>query len=1094
MDSPAGLIFRRKRGGGAAGSSASPSPTPRPGSRLGLDRLAEQRRREREGSAGSDTRSTSSAPRTSAIKRSWDDEDGGEGPALNMVRATKRSSHAGSSSRKRDMTEFERDPSSGMDTPTGRTGGLVHRKDYRPPPPPSSDSGITTSTSRRPQFTIEDEMEDAGYRSWEEDATKLDRDWYDVEEGMILGQDHNPFEGYEAEEAAAATTSSAAPVPAAKRTRMSAKFMQHTRDTEKWESNRLLTSGVVQRAEAENEDLEDQERVHIMVHDIKPPFLDGRQVFTKQLETVQIVRDPTSDLARFARQGSELVRRERQERERRRATQQRVDLAGTALGNVMGVQHQEDQEQPDEGPVAKELGTAVLADGDASSDAPGPVDGPSAAEPEPAESQAVSQFAKTKSIKEQREFLPVFSVREDLLTTIRENQIVIVVGATGSGKTTQLTQYLYEDGFGSLGLIACTQPRRVAAMSVAKRVSEEMGVECGTKVGYTIRFEDCTSADTVIKYMTDGVLLRELLLDPDLDKYSCIIMDEAHERALNTDVLMGTLKRVIARRRDLKLIVTSATMNAERFSTFFGNVPIFDIPGRTFPVDIMFAKSPAEDYVEACVKQALNIHLTHPPGDMLIFMTGQEDIEATCAALEHRLADMHNPPPLLVLPIYSQMPADLQAKIFNPSKMRKCIVATNIAETSLTIDGIIYVIDSGFCKFKFYNPKIGMDALQVTPISQANANQRSGRAGRTGPGRAYRMYTEAAYKDELYPNTIPEIQRTNLANVILLLKSMGVANLLAFDFMDPPPQDTMLNSMYQLWLLGALSNTGALTPLGGKMVTFPLDPSLSKMLLMSTELACSAEMVTIVSMLSVPTVFHRPKERADEADAARERFYVPESDHLTLLHLYLQWKGNGMRESWCAKNFVQSKAMRRADEVRRQLLDLMKHQGMPVVSCGSDWDVLRKCICAAYFHQAARLKKIGEYVNLRSGLACHLHPTSALYGLGYTPDYIVYHELVLTAKEYVNCVTAVDPFWLAELGPMFFSVRDRAHGHRERRQLEQLERKHMEWEAQIEEERNAFEAELAARSGIGSFAASSSSSSSKSKIVGIGRPTRSRRR
>lgn len=310
-----------------------------------------------------------------------------------------------------------------------------------------------------------------------------------------------------------------------------------------------------------------------------------------------------------------------------------------------------------------------------------------------------------------------------MLTVIRDNRIVIIVGETGSGKTTQLTQYLHEAGYSRNGTIGCTQPRRVAAVSVAKRVAEEMDTELGSgKVGYSIRFEDCTSRETVIKYMTDGVLLRESLNDPDLDNYCAIVMDEAHERSLNTDVLFGILKKVTARRRDLKLIVTSATMNSQKFSDFFGGVPIFTIPGRTFPVDTCFSKSLFDDYVEAAVKQTLTIHLENGPGDILIFMTGQEDIEATCILISERLKKLENSPQLLVLPIYSQLSSEMQAKIFEASAVRKCIVATNIAETSLTLDGVKFVVDTGFCKLKVYNPKIGMDALQITPISQANSN------------------------------------------------------------------------------------------------------------------------------------------------------------------------------------------------------------------------------------------------------------------------------------------------------------------------------------------------------------------------------------
>jgi pre-mRNA-splicing factor ATP-dependent RNA helicase DHX38/PRP16 len=491
-------------------------------------------------------------------------------------------------------------------------------------------------------------------------------------------------------------------------------------------------------------------------------------------------------------------------------------------------------------------------------------------------------------MKEQREFLPVFAVRDELMNVIRENQVVIIVGETGSGKTTQMTQYLHEDGFSNYGMIGCTQPRRVAAMSVAKRVSEEMSVELGQECGYAIRFEDCTSENTLIKYMTDGVLLRESLREKDLDSYSAIIMDEAHERSLNTDVLFGILRKVIQRRRDIKLVVTSATLNSDKFAQFFGSVPVFRIPGRTFHVEKYYTKTPSEDYVDAAVKQILAIHLSHPPGDILVFMTGQEDIVTTCEVVAERMAALGDgPPPLLLLPMYSQLAADLQAKIFDAAAegVRKCIVSTNIAETSLTVDGILYVIDTGFCKLKVYNPKVGMDSLQVTPVSQANCNQRAGRAGRTGPGYCYRLMTERQFNDELLSAQIPEIQRTNMGGVVLLLKSLGVDNLLEFDFMDPPPQDNLVNSMYQLWVLNALDNTGSLTPTGKKMVEFPLDPPLAKMLIFAEELGCTDEVCTVVSMLSVPSVFFRPKDREDESDAAREKFFVPESDHTTLLNV-----------------------------------------------------------------------------------------------------------------------------------------------------------------------------------------------------------------
>ena len=811
--------------------------------------------------------------------------------------------------------------------------------------------------------------------------------------------------------------------------RLTARKAARLDDQDAWEENRLLVSGAAVRKEVSlNVDTEQDTTVTLLVHQVKPPFLDGRVSFSTQRDAVPTVRDASSDFAKMARVGSETLRYIREQKDKHAMRAKFWELGGTRMGNAVGVK--QDKQVDEEGVTENAEGEVDYRKSS----------GYASHMKKNGKDEAVSEFARTKSIRQQREFLPVFTVRDELMTVIRENCVVIIVGETGSGKTTQLTQYLMEEGYCDYGLVGCTQPRRVAAMSVAKRVSEEVAAgaaeknqqsaekdELGGTVGYSIRFENCTSDHTRIMYMTDGVLLRESLTDPDLNKYSAIVMDEAHERSLNTDILFGVLRKVVAKRSDLKLIVTSATLSADVFSDYFGGVPVFRIPGRTYPVETFFSKSVCEDYVQAAVKQALTIHFNSPPGDILIFMTGQEDIEGTCQVLAEKMEKLGgDSPPLLVLPMYSQLPADLQSKIFDkaPPGIRKCIVSTNVAETSLTVDGIRYVIDSGFCKLKVYNPKIGMDALLVTPVSKANANQRSGRAGRTGPGYCFRLYTDRQFREELMEAAVPEIQRSNLANVVLLLKTLGIDNLMDFDFMDPPPQETIMSSMYLLWMLGALNNAGKLTDLGKRMSEFPLEPSLSKMLLHAHENECSEEMLIIVSMLSVPSVFFRPKDRLEESDAAREKFSVPESDHLTLLNVYQRAKQYKFDPQWCTKHFIHSKGIRKAREVHAQLVDLMKQQKLEPRSTGGKWDVVRRSICAAYFYNSSKIKGIGEYVNMLTGVPSSLHPSSSLYGLGYTPDYVIYHELISTGKEYMSCVTAVDGHWLAEAGPMFFSVKE----------------------------------------------------------------------
>ncbi|ANQ09335.1 Adenosinetriphosphatase [Plasmodium coatneyi] len=809
-----------------------------------------------------------------------------------------------------------------------------------------------------------------------------------------------------------------------------------------------------------------------------------------------VVKDETCDFVKAAKKGSEFLRYFKNENENSKARDRYWEIGRSKLGELLKMYKEKQTNSTENYATSGDLDE----DGETNTDI-------FDYKKDKMYSTIFNQESKKKQkstlqdkadLLKLKESLPIFRSKKELLDAVYNNNIIIIVGETGSGKTTQIVQYLYEDGYHKNGIICCTQPRRVAAVSVAYRVSHEMNVEIGSLVGYTIRFEDNTTKDTKIRYVTDGILLRETLTDKDLDKYSVIIMDEAHERSINTDVLLGILKNICLKRNDLKLLVTSATIDSKKFSEFFGNAPIYNIQGRTFKVHLEYLRSPCNDYIECAVQKAIEIHISDNNydnnfGDILIFMTGQEDINATCYLLSERFYEVYEsykeskshkkntlnkirsiikdkpdgsgrntgedkldhpddsncsgdesdfgPQPLntenvtqddaqnviypfYVFPIYSQLSSEQQSKIFQKYDLRKIIVSTNIAETSLTLDGIKYVIDSGYCKLKVYNQKIGMDVLQITPISQANANQRSGRAGRTGAGICYRLYTENTFLCDLYPNNIPEIQRSNLANVVLLLKSLNVENVFEFDFIDIPSRESIINSLHELWVLGAINNEGNLTDIGKKMILFPLDPPLSKIVIYSENFECTKEILIIVSMLSSAAIFLEAKENSEAIESKKEKFTVPESDHLTLLNIYLQWRSHNYSPSWCSKNFIQYKSLNKAKEVYSQLSDIIKTLKMKNVSCNNKWECVRKTICSGYFHNAAKLKSISEYVNLRTNVSCHVHPSSSLYNIGYTPDYVVYQEIVFTTKEFMRNVTTVDPEWLCELGPLFFYMKN----------------------------------------------------------------------
>ncbi|KAI9886249.1 MAG: hypothetical protein M1823_001920 [Watsoniomyces obsoletus] len=801
-----------------------------------------------------------------------------------------------------------------------------------------------------------------------------------------------------------------------------AKSKKRLTSPERWEIKQLIASGAISALDypeldeeynatlAGEGDFEEEEDIDIEVRDEEPPFLAGQTKQSLELSPIRVVKAPDGSLNRAAMAGTSLAKERRDLRQ-----QEAQDKAAEKASQVdLNAQWQDPMMAPDQRKFASDLRSAQTQKTDQGL-------------PEwkrATQSKDVSFGKRTSmTIKEQRESLPVFKFRSQIIEAVKAHQLLIVVGDTGSGKTTQLTQYLAEAGFADHGMIGCTQPRRVAAMSVAKRVAEEVGCRLGQEVGYTIRFEDCTSSQTKIKYMTDGMLQREVLLDPDVRRYSVIMLDEAHERTIATDVLFGLLKKTLKRRPDLKVIVTSATLDADKFSEYFNRCPILTIPGRTYPVEIMYSREPESDYLDAALVTVMQIHLTEPPGDILLFLTGQEEIDTSCEILYERMKALGpNVPELIILPVYSALPSEMQSRIFEPAPpgSRKVVIATNIAETSITIDQIYYVIDPGFVKQNAYDPKLGMDSLVVTPISQAQAKQRAGRAGRTGPGKCFRLYTEAAFQSEMLPSSIPEIQRQNLSHTILMLKAMGINDLLHFDFMDPPPTNTMLTALEELYALSALDDEGLLTRLGRKMADFPMEPALAKVLIASVDLGCSDELLSIVAMLSVATVFYRPKEKQQQADQKKSKFHDPHGDHLTLLNVWNGWKHSKFSSPWCFENFIQARSMKRAQDVRSQLVTIMERYKHSIVSCGRNTVKVRQALCSGFFRNAARKDPSEGYKTLIEGTPVYMHPSSALFGK--PAEHVIFHELVLTTKEYMHCTTAIEPKWLVEAAPTFFKV------------------------------------------------------------------------
>eukprot|EP00996_Jenningsia_fusiforme_P004019 NODE_481_length_2198_cov_28.596091_g443_i0.p1 GENE.NODE_481_length_2198_cov_28.596091_g443_i0~~NODE_481_length_2198_cov_28.596091_g443_i0.p1 ORF type:complete len:699 (-),score=159.35 NODE_481_length_2198_cov_28.596091_g443_i0:53-2149(-) len=671
--------------------------------------------------------------------------------------------------------------------------------------------------------------------------------------------------------------------------------------------------------------------------------------------------------------------------------------------------------------------------------------------------------------------LPITSARSKILDLVDKHPVVILVGETGSGKTTQVPQYLAEGlikrrqatyGRGSQrgkasshkGARGCapyrigiTQPRRVAAVTVAKRVAEECAVELGTEVGYAVHFDDQSSFRTVIKYMTEGILLREALSDELLSEYAVVVLDEAHERTLHGDVLAGLLKRLHSRRPDLKIIVMSATLDSASVAQFWGEAPVGYIAGRQFPVTTYYTTEAQADIVDAAVTTVLQVHIQESvaAGDMLVFLTGQDEIEDAQRMLEEKAkqldhmskrGDVADLLSLLVIPLYAALPPERQMAAFKPAPKgtRKVVLSTNIAETSVTISGIRYVIDTGMVKARDFNPSTGLDTLGPKVVSKAQARQRAGRAGREASGKCYRLYSEEAFDGFLH-HTVPEILRVNLSSVVLYLKSLGIGDIVSFPFMDAPSRDAIVQSLEQLLVLGALDSNLDITPLGRCMAMLPLDPMHAKALIISSRppFGCLRSMAIVVAMLSVENLFFNPRNEKETVDSRRMQFASVHGDHLTYINLHRAYRRivqRGDAKQWANEHFINLRAMKKADEVLVQLMELQSQIEEMLGSTQDQFDsgafdqqseelMLRKCLTSAFITNAAEWSPAERcYRTIVGRNAVQVHPSSVLFGAK-KPPFVLFNTVVQTTQRFMRDVLEVEGKWVLEYGSLLYRKR-----------------------------------------------------------------------
>ena len=615
------------------------------------------------------------------------------------------------------------------------------------------------------------------------------------------------------------------------------------------------------------------------------------------------------------------------------------------------------------------------------------------------------------------EALPVNARRAEIAAAIEKHQVVVICGETGSGKTTQLPKICLELGRGLKGLIGHTQPRRIAARATASRIAQELKSELGKHVGFKIRFTDRTSPESYIKLMTDGILLAETQTDPLLRQYDTILIDEAHERSLNIDFLLGYLKQLLPKRKDLKLIVTSATLDAERFSKHFNEAPVIEVSGRLYPIETRyrpFEERKDVDLNDAIVDAVDEAHRTGP-GDVLVFLPGEREIREAAEALRK-----HHPPGLEVLPLFARQTAQEQSRVFAPHQGRRVVLATNVAETSLTVPGIRYVIDAGLARVKRYSHRNKVEQLQVESISRAAANQRAGRCGRVSAGVCFRLYSEEDFGKRA-PYTDPEILRSSLAGVILRMKSLHLGDVEDFPFLEAPLPRMIADGYALLAELGAIDETTKeLTPVGRELAKLPLDPKIGRMILAARELGCLKEMLVIAAALSTQDPRDRPQERTAAADQAHAQWKDEKSEFLSYLKLWTAadevWKheSSSKQKQWCKQNFVNWLRLRELRDVHGQLMTLCHEHGWKENQLAAGYESIHKALLTGLLGHIGLINEEDKNYYGARGIKFFIHPGSAL--VKKAGRWMVAAELVETSRLFARCVAKIEPEWLEQVG------------------------------------------------------------------------------